>query len=825
MQLLNAPVKSGVAGSFLLFVRLQGRWVSSKDDGAGLISGDAGSGGITYTTGMVTVNLVSAPDPGTILIALYQAAMSQDERQDIAIGPPGAFPVPLTFPDQNLSRGSLLLAYYNDGYQYQMRDDGAGNLVRDTKRLATSPKTADWKTNIVVAQWSRAKVYGLYHYNGVFYMGIGRADISYPNTVSQSADGINFTSDVAGVINPDKNSLSLAVNPSNDTMVTGGINTDTLRYRTGLSGNWLIPATMPTNTNVLDICYAFNKFMIVAHNSDHIFSSSDGSNWTDEGAVLPFTPSGYAQIKLGVDGDGSPLVVLAGIAAMARTSNGSTWTGCIGALGQKVRGLSCNVNSRKWIAVGTFCTVIASDDGNIWASIRDKLPALWQSNNVHLTQIDNNGAGGWIISGGGTVAGGAFCQSVDDGETWGTIAGEFPNQYGAGVAYSANSGKWAFVLAEGWAGDSYVTINSGGTNNYTYNTAQTIKYLPAGNLGTVNYEAGTGEITSGYDVESTVVARYYLCEKGCRKVAIHTAGADPIEINTFKIRAKKLSDLSEMEIEEVGGVLVGDGTGTLNRTAGYADIEFSEPYATDTVEADYGYYMIGSPQPAAVHDGINTAALPVTGLVPAVQEGDTIIISDGVNQDSSVIMEVNKDQLIISTQLTHAYAAGSLVSNAIVAGDLQAQKGVDFTQSTWNSIWQDTQQGGPALGSYDFVNNPLGMINKGSCTDRWRMTITDVVAPDHYEVTVEGQLEGVLGIGIDVGPYAGGAYSPINPATGSAYFSLDNAGWSLGWQAGNTLRFNTLAAGAPLWIARVINAKSSDSINDEATMEIRGDVV
>jgi hypothetical protein len=66
--------------------------------------------------------------------------------------------------------------------------------------------------------------------------------------------------------------------------------------------------------------------------------------------------------------------------------------------------------------------------------------------------------------------------------------------------------------------------------------------------------------------------------------------------------------------------------------------------------------------------------------------------------------------------------------------------------------------------------------------------------------------------------------APNNPSTGVPYFHLDPLGWGSGWAAGNVLRFNTIAANYPVWIARTIQQGPPTAQNDSFTLQIRGDI-
>jgi hypothetical protein len=66
--------------------------------------------------------------------------------------------------------------------------------------------------------------------------------------------------------------------------------------------------------------------------------------------------------------------------------------------------------------------------------------------------------------------------------------------------------------------------------------------------------------------------------------------------------------------------------------------------------------------------------------------------------------------------------------------------------------------------------------------------------------------------------------SPLNPQTGAPYFTIPALGWGGGWSAGNVLRFNTAACGAPAWVVRTVLPGPATVASDSATIAFRADV-
>jgi hypothetical protein len=173
-------------------------------------------------------------------------------------------------------------------------------------------------------------------------------------------------------------------------------------------------------------------------------------------------------------------------------------------------------------------------------------------------------------------------------------------------------------------------------------------------------------------------------------------------------------------------------------------------------------------------------------------------------------------QLAFTRQVTHAYPfPGSFISSALVAQDLKARVSVLFDQATWDSVtYADAVTGSVAPGTYNDILAPLVVTNNGAVTEKWALRFTNTTT---FDV-----------IGEHVGTISSGSIatdtSPINPATGSPYFTIKGIGWGSGWSVGNVLRFNTVGALFPVWIVRTIQQGPESVINDKFTVLVRGDV-
>ena len=177
-------------------------------------------------------------------------------------------------------------------------------------------------------------------------------------------------------------------------------------------------------------------------------------------------------------------------------------------------------------------------------------------------------------------------------------------------------------------------------------------------------------------------------------------------------------------------------------------------------------------------------------------------------------VQVNGD-LVVTRPLTHDFPVGSLVSSALIMGDLRARVSHFFDQATWSGVWADTVIGSGASASYNTVQYPVAVTNRGAIQERWLIVFTNTTT-----VNVVGETIGQIVTGHAIA----NPLAPINAAAGAPYFSIDPAGWGAGWSAGACVRLNTVAANFPVWVARTVLQGPAALDDDQFTIGIRGDV-
>jgi hypothetical protein len=172
-------------------------------------------------------------------------------------------------------------------------------------------------------------------------------------------------------------------------------------------------------------------------------------------------------------------------------------------------------------------------------------------------------------------------------------------------------------------------------------------------------------------------------------------------------------------------------------------------------------------------------------------------------------------ELKVTQSLTHAFPAGtSFVSSGMPFGDLFARTYNTVEQVTWTGAWSDERIGSAPLANFNQDQFPVIVTNRGAITERWALIFTNSTT-----FHIIGEHVGDIGIG-----NTGTDCAPVNPAADAPYWTLPVIGLGNGWSAGNVLRFNTSACGAPFWTVRTVLQGPATLQSDVFSMAFRCDV-
>ena len=840
--------------------------IAVTDDGAGSLSGTGdgtATGEINYQTGLANVSFIfdSTIHERVSWQASYlhyvASAYAQSELPYVfSIGRTDALP------------GSLLVKYYTEDVDppwYAREINGA---------LELQASLDGWESG---STFSCSRDFRrVYFLNGRWLIAAAPYSGSYMMALFLSVDGRSWavlTHDM-----PQATYLThFAFDPARSLYVGVGDSYTSSYDNVGTSSALESWATQNIGDGVdfVGIAWSAEVGLFVAIAADSIWTTPDGTVWTEQVSEI----ASAMRVVTSVDfGSGEMFLIFSQDNKFQYSTDGINWT-----LGQSqiinpvVDAAILEIDGEVLLfAVDNLGSVSVTTDGAVFT-------ALESSMNGTPTSMASDGAFNLVA----TLDDGTIDVSSNAGESW--VNQEVDHQWSVldfhQIAFAADAG-WLH-LTHGNDGDSDAMKPAVlPVNLMTDESGSVIK-----DVGTFDPSTGTGEITAG-DLPFSAAARYFLTPRRLSSFVVFTWGAVPVHDNSFTVfgRTHTGAMLMLSEDSENPGMLAGDGTGTINKETGIAEMTFTFPVRPETIRISYNYGSIYKPE----YDEINTRALPMDGLVPVVSAGDVAVVVEyarakltsaitdtdmaididdgsvfpdrditvkiedeqitgamsgntfsvtarGANETIAAehsanavielvtrreeminILQVAGNRITTPTPLAYAYkAGGAILTSAIVKGDLYARESGRHTQAaevpTQEWIDPDDYTGDPADGTYNFADYPLELTNQGATTERWKLTVTGT---SPVIANVEGEYLGVIATDVAISS----DISPANPQTGGQYFTLPFEGWGAGWQVGNILRFDTVMAGGPAWITRVINARASDIQDDYATLHSRGDV-
>lgn len=167
--------------------------------------------------------------------------------------------------------------------------------------------------------------------------------------------------------------------------------------------------------------------------------------------------------------------------------------------------------------------------------------------------------------------------------------------------------------------------------------------------------------------------------------------------------------------------------------------------------------------------------------------------------------------LTFSSGVSTSYPTGTRITRVVPCGNVRAALSLNvFSQQTWQRLWADTPTGS-ITAQY---NGVITLVNAGAVSDRWAVVFNSTTAFDLVSERLGQIASGTTAAN----------FSPLNPNTNQPYFTLPSSGWGTGWLPGNCIRFNTQAAGSPVWVSRCIIAGSASSGAVNAQYTLTGDV-
>lgn len=761
-------------GTFSLSYMAQGRWYELTDDGSGKVSGansSYGSGTLNYTSGSLAVTLGALPDVGSALIFQWG-------RADAAVAAPTA-----DLPTRMHTRvvmpghyrpGTLVLSWESGGVPKSVAVSAGGTASGDgvVRNFRAQPLMAD----IVNVS------YGSYGSTGASFDLLPNDIPDGPIIVGWQSGGSN-----AAISNLGGGQYQLLDAPIAAGSVRGQLLLDTSAHPGALSvrnfwsegGNIfaepltkygpqkVLVGTVDNTTGQVTFLSSYSSRMFVRSVASATSSAGNGIDYVTvnqlDDVTLPILNSMITTLTYQTEGSG----------ASTSGEHVPQWQTDVG----RLDGMSYAVNGLAFAWAGQIYT---SRDGALargWSAATGSGLAAGSVSSDGVVQISTPPAGGaanvlsWINLPLSLSASVLVYQGTYRLQTAPVKVGAFQQQAGTRVGIANDTGA---ISGGDFSGQvdfqrgivKWKTLAPVDASAITYNTVF-LQYLPLD--GTL-----LGLDTARLPLDG--------------RVPIYRPGGQVIVHNTLTTALPNpLTQGTAYSLgrERVAAVVVRTATGA------------KVPASLYTVDFNAG-----------------TVTVPVGSDISALAQ--PFAVEHRIEDELMLLRADISGKLDLGAALTHNYPAGtSYVSSKLRKGDLFGRAYGYIEQTAWTNVWSDDLIGGEPTASFNQIDFPIEVTNRGAITERWAAIFTGAT-----QVRIVGENVGQILTNVSItAPIA-----PLNPQTGAPYFEISELGWGGGWAAGNVLRFNTAPAGSAAWVMRTVLQGPPSVASDAATIAFRADV-
>jgi hypothetical protein len=784
-------------GSLRVAYRAGANWYELADDGGGRLSGTSssiGSGTIDYTTGTALPSLGSLPDVGSEVIFTWAAKVNYKDRSGAL---PAAVSIMLALDNQAAQSGTVSVDW-NDGTARHASDNGSGALAGDaTGPVSYALSTLEVRPNVLPAS-AVAFTVGYSHgepesksfqapardLDGSVTVNLGKTNIAPQsvalswNLVLESTHGVPAEQWVPQNFAAIKSVTDDGAGRLRDAL---GIEFGTIDYATGLAkffpevvSTVTVPVWAVTQLGVLGT--------VLSPNLPGAYRNTlTGYQYVGLASTMPFDSTALVSVDFRVVSAGTtksqvfnqpklsikllPNFSEAGVPGTVNfTLGGKTYFDRAGSLytdldpatgAASLAGTydyATNVASlTTWPASGSTAVVVNSLlttlDGQPVEYVVFRTPvAPISPGSLQLLATKLNG---------GTINVTADASGFISGAN---VLGTF--DYATGVG-KVRFGDW--VTAAGNEGAIWYRADAVGSDGKIWRPVPVF-------ASTIRYNAVA---FTTLPVDATLLGLDPVRLPADGRVPIFRRGELAVIHNTRRMPAAVVANGQTLDTGRVRLSRV--------RVVG-ADGK--------TIEAGYTHHL----------DAGTVTFTDVTGYAQPVVVEHRI-------EDMLTVSDVGIDgRLAFAGRVTHDYSAGdSYVSSAVRMGDVKARVSLLFDQQTWSGAWSDSLIGAAADATFNDIDYPITVTNKGAVTERWRIQIN--AGGTSYNLIGEklGQIVTGQSMAVDC--------SPLGPS-GVPYMTIPAAGFGSGWAAGQLIRFNTIAATFPFVPIRTVQMGAETVLDD-----------
>lgn len=788
-------------GSLALSYRAQGNWYDLHDNGSGTLTGvsaEYGTGGIDYATNTMTLTLDTMPDVDTALLLSWSTQANYFNRADVVVAAPLGR---LDLTPEAIGNGVVSLTFDDGGGSQTLTDSGTGTITAPTFTATVNHPNGiiDLDFTQLPAQGYSVDVeldsdgYGDYqNYNafppaqspdGRYYFNLGATNIK-PKSLTFSAPVVTSDNQTNNLVLTDDGSGNLYDLHRTNPNILGNIN-----YTTG--DVWVIVNDVMLNDGAIkvQVTKATDGTFISTTSRDYSapvawsydgvgnfsagFIAGGSATWSDtltiDALTIDLTPR-YGELVV----SGSVCFELGG--KIYYEKGGQLYYDLNPDTGQGIA--AGNYNYQTGIATVTAWTAGAPANCNLLSllTIANKHPVAEMAFRLPVAPIAPQSM--QLL--GSDTAGNAFDIIADAGGLLIDTYAEGSIDVEVGIT-QVRFGE--LVTAAGNESEPWYHPDAVDVNGMIWHPATVF-------ADTLRYNA-VGYTYMPVDTERLGVDSARLPSDG--RVPIFRPG------DTIVIAARWKQDL--------GSAFAAGDVVQLNQT---------EITVLCLVDSDNKHVL------ADLYEYDLTAG--TITFADAIDPGvyTLPLIARYAKEEENKVTAVDIDgTLTLQFALSRAYdKANTVISSALIGGDLQVRATKPFSQQTWNNVWSDERQTGEILAQLDTRNYPMVLTDDGTMTERWLIKFTSSNQFDLFGET----------IGLVTRSDMLQDLAPINPATNKPYFVLPKEAFgdssNSAWVNGNCARFNTFGTAMPLWLIRAVQPSADPQIDDDGyVVMLRADTV
>ncbi|WP_428243012.1 hypothetical protein [Gynuella sp.] len=770
-----------VAGTFKLEYQYLDKWYTIEDDGTGSLSGD-GSGTVNYDTGSVVATLLVQPDASSTILFQWSNT-SHESKGDESYSGKARRTLNMDINSRSVVAGTINLAWTSGGVAKSATDDGAGNLTGD-------------------ATGSVDTLNGLIHY----------VTDALPDTDTDYTLGYDYTSEETYT---EEVAVSANTSRSNFTIQLGNaadLNPGSIKVT--------LTRSYPRQTSVN-----------TSGSTDYYYSSYDESVTLRDDADSNIIESRTGNIVGSIDYV-SGLINITGTALLDSRSfiEYEYYKDAVMNESVKKKTVTRNefINAQTVTALyqQSSATVIsesitvATDEQyfHFYLIGRDKVLENSVLFTIGSDVFIDNGAGSILYQYSALTGAGVSIGSVNYDTSEVTISNYdgMPGNADVTVLNTVTGENWMPINSIRFRTAASPLRPSGLTLNATTFENETTLTATMDDQGVISGDSITGEANMQDGIVSIDFAVPVIPDQTLYNAV--TYKTVPLDADVLGLDPVKLPANGKVPIIRDADVIVITNTQS-DEYATYAADDVLDAARTDLAEA-------------WLEDASETA-VDTTQYVVDLEAGTITLNSDFVFQDANanaltgslffkhrvedmaLVTEARIDgKLTLANSVSHDYpTTDTWVATALIFGDLQGRVTGWKELKTAPSGFEYDDEAEEPDASYNLVDYPVAIDSQGAVPDVWKILFTSSTAFSLYS-----ENRGLIASG-DTGT----DLSPINPQTGTPYFTILYGGWGGSWSVNNAIMFETKSAAAPFWVIRTVLPGSATVDDDKFSVLLRGD--